>query len=111
MGREHKRMSSNAVLAFWLAYILTRPLGASIGDYMSQPKPDGGLGLGTTVTSVIFLATILVLVTFLTVTKKDQTPPELIAAELKEPHAADDSVAKHHAPSATGAVATETGNP
>ena len=52
----HVRFALNAVLAFWLAYILTRPLGASIGDYLSQPRADGGLGLGTTVTSVIFLA-------------------------------------------------------
>jgi uncharacterized membrane-anchored protein len=62
----------NAILAFWAAYILTRPLGASIGDYLSQPKADGGLGLGTTVTSLIFLSAIIVVVAFLTVTKKDQ---------------------------------------
>src|SRR5213075_114678 len=47
----------NAVLAFWLAYILTRPLGASIGDWMSQNSKHGGLALGTTATSVIFLGT------------------------------------------------------
>src|SRR6476660_5556203 len=41
----------NAVLAFWLAYIMTRPLGASIGDGLSQSHHDGGLGLGTTGTS------------------------------------------------------------
>ena len=63
----------NAVLAFWLAYILTRPLGASIGDGMSQAQKDGGLGLGTTGTSVIFLVVILALVVFLAVTKVDQT--------------------------------------
>jgi uncharacterized membrane-anchored protein len=62
----------NAILAFWLAYILTRPLGASIGDYLSQPKADGGLGLGTTVTSLIFLAAIIAVVAYLSVTKKDQ---------------------------------------
>jgi uncharacterized membrane-anchored protein len=62
----------NAILAFWLAYILTRPLGASIGDFLSQPRKDGGLGLGTTVTSAIFLATILAVVLYLTKTKKDQ---------------------------------------
>jgi uncharacterized membrane-anchored protein len=62
----------NAVLAFWIAYILTRPLGASIGDYLSQPREDGGLGLGTTVTSVLFLVTILSLVIYLTKTKKDE---------------------------------------
>jgi uncharacterized membrane-anchored protein len=68
------RHTSNAVLAFWLAYILTRPLGASIGDYLSQPTGDGGLGLGTVVTSGIFLGAILALVIFLTVTHSDEIP-------------------------------------
>ena len=68
----HVRFALNAILAFWIAYILTRPLGASIGDYLSQPKADGGLGLGTTVTSVIFLSAILATVVFLTITKRDQ---------------------------------------
>jgi uncharacterized membrane-anchored protein len=61
----------NAILAFWLAYILTRPLGASLGDYLSQPKADGGLGLGTTGTSVIFLSAILVIVVYLTLSRRD----------------------------------------
>jgi uncharacterized membrane-anchored protein len=70
----------NAVLAFWLAYILTRPLGASIGDFMSQHSHKyGGLGLGTTGTSYIFLGCILLLVTYLTVSKRDQTPQEQAA--------------------------------
>jgi uncharacterized membrane-anchored protein len=67
----HLGFKANAVLCFWLAYILTRPLGASLGDLMSQTKKDGGLGLGTTGTSFIFLVAILALVTFLTVTKRD----------------------------------------
>jgi uncharacterized membrane-anchored protein len=67
----HLKFGLNAVLAFWIAYILTRPLGASIGDYMSQPSADGGLALGTVGTSLIFLATILGLVVYLSVTKKD----------------------------------------
>src|SRR5207344_800070 len=62
----------NSIPAFWMAYILTRPLGASIGDYLSQPRADGGLGLGTTVTSAIFLATILAVVVYLTITKIDR---------------------------------------
>jgi uncharacterized membrane-anchored protein len=66
------KLGLNAVLAFWIAYILTRPLGASIGDYLSQPRADGGLGLGTTVTSVIFLLTILAVVIYLTITKVDR---------------------------------------
>jgi uncharacterized membrane-anchored protein len=67
----HYGLRLNAVLAFWIAYILTRPLGASIGDYLSQPTDSGGLGLGTTGTSAIFLTTILVLVVYLTVTRRD----------------------------------------
>jgi uncharacterized membrane-anchored protein len=69
----HFRFKLNAVLAFWIAYILTRPLGASLGDYLSQARADGGLGLGTTVTSVIFLGTILVVVVYLSLTRKDAT--------------------------------------
>jgi uncharacterized membrane-anchored protein len=66
---------ANAVAAFWFAYILTRPLGASIGDFMSQNSHTyGGLGLGTTGTSYIFLGCILALVVFLSITKHDQTP-------------------------------------
>jgi uncharacterized membrane-anchored protein len=68
---KHLPESANAVAAFWVAYILTRPLGASIGDYLSQDINSGGLGLGTTVTSFIFLAAILVLVIYLSITKRD----------------------------------------
>ena len=71
----------NPILAFWMAYILTRPLGASIGDYLSQARVDGGLGLGTTTTSAIFLVAIVVVVAYLTVTKKDQIPPASSPAE------------------------------
>ena len=62
---------ANAVLSFWIAYILTRPLGASFGDYLSQSAANGGLGLGSVVTSFIFLTTILGLVIYLTVSRKD----------------------------------------
>ena len=80
----HFRLRMGPVLAFWIAYILTRPLGASIGDWMSQPTADGGLGLGTTVTSLIFLATILGLVLYLTRTRVDETPEEQIEREERE---------------------------
>jgi uncharacterized membrane-anchored protein len=55
----------NAVLTFWVSYILTRPLGASLGDLLSQARSYGGLGLGTVWTSIGFLVVITVLVTFL----------------------------------------------
>jgi uncharacterized membrane-anchored protein len=67
----HFVLKMNAILSFWLAYIMTRPLGASIGDYLASPKAEGALGLGTTVTSIIFLSTILALVVFLAVSKRD----------------------------------------
>ena len=63
----HFGLRLNAVVAFWIAYVLTRPLGASLGDYLSQSTKDGGLGFGTIVTSILFLALILVLVVVLTV--------------------------------------------
>ena len=65
------RLGLNPVLAFWFIYILTRPLGASIGDYLAQSPAEGGLGLGTTVTSFIFLGAILAIVVFLAFTKAD----------------------------------------
>jgi uncharacterized membrane-anchored protein len=67
----HFRFKLNAILAFWIAYILTRPLGASIGDFLSQPVNETGLGLGTILTSLIFLSTILALVVYLTISKRD----------------------------------------
>lgn len=65
-------LKMNAILAFWLAYIFTRPLGASMGDLLSKPLTQGGIGLGTVDTSALFVTIIISLVVFLTVTKKDQ---------------------------------------
>ena len=64
----------NEVLAFWLAYILTRPLGASIGDFLTQEPKDGGLGWGTIPVSVVFLIVILILVTHLTREENKKLP-------------------------------------
>src|SRR5579864_4044663 len=57
-------LGANPVLTFWLAYILTRPLGASLGDLLSQARTYGGLGLGNVQTSVVFLLVIVALVLF-----------------------------------------------
>ena len=73
IAAAHFYLKLDAILAFWLAYILTRPLGASIGDLLSQAPADGGFGLGTVATSAIFLLAILSLVVYLSVMKKDQT--------------------------------------
>jgi uncharacterized membrane-anchored protein len=63
---------ANAIAAFWIAYILTRPLGASFGDWLSQPMANGGLGWGTINTSEAFLGAILTLVLFLGLQRKKQ---------------------------------------
>ncbi|MEO1766493.1 COG4705 family protein [Thiobacter aerophilum] len=56
------RMGGNAVLTFWIGYILTRPFGAALGDWLTQAKTYGGLGLGTLWTSALFLTVIVLLV-------------------------------------------------
>ncbi|KKC33121.1 membrane protein, partial [Devosia psychrophila] len=63
----HYVLKMNAILAFWLAYIFTRPLGASLGDLLSQPTDYGGMGFGTIVTSAMFLAVIAAIVVYMTV--------------------------------------------
>jgi len=80
----HFGLRMNAILSFWLAYILTRPLGASIGDYLASPVHEGGLGLGTNLTSFIFLGTILALVVYLAISKRDVIPGGA-AREVEEP--------------------------
>ncbi|MFI1972239.1 hypothetical protein BLA24_32260 [Streptomyces cinnamoneus] len=77
----HYALGLDAVWSFWIAYVLTRPLGASVGDYLSQPAADGGLGLGTVATSGLFLAVITGLVVFLTVTRRDVTARESLTPQ------------------------------
>jgi uncharacterized membrane-anchored protein len=67
----HYWLKLNAIWAFWIAYVLTRPFGASCGDLLSQDKSNGGLGLGTVGTSALFLIVILALVTYLSISKRD----------------------------------------
>lgn len=56
------RMGGNAVLTFWIGYILTRPFGAALGDLLTQAKTYGGLGMGAMWTSALFLTVIMLLV-------------------------------------------------
>jgi len=82
----YKLFKLDAVLAFWAAYIFTRPLGASLGDFLSQPSKYGGLGLGATITSMIFLSAILGIIIFLVITKCDIKPKNEVveAQQIKE---------------------------
>jgi uncharacterized membrane-anchored protein len=78
------RFGLHSVLTFWAVYVLTRPLGASIGDYLSQPRSEGGLDLGATITSVIFVVGIVGIVTYLAVTKADTIPGDSAAPTRTE---------------------------
>lgn len=75
----HFVLKADAIVSFWIAYIMTRPLGASIGDFLAKPVIAGGLGWGTITTSLIFLAGILLLVVLLTFGRRDRL--EQAAAE------------------------------
>jgi uncharacterized membrane-anchored protein len=99
VGALHYRFNMNAVLSFWIAYILTRPLGASTGDLLSQSRHSGGLGLGTTATSFAFLAAILIVVAFLSITKRDVTE-----ATVAHPEAPADVLVVAHKTAATPAL-------
>ena len=67
LGAAHRHQSRNAVLAFWLAYILTRPLGASFADWMGVSAARGGLAWGTGPVSLVLLGIIIILVGYLTI--------------------------------------------
>lgn len=69
----HYTFKPNPIATFWIAYILTRPQGASIADYLVQTKQNGGLGLGAMTVNGFFFISILLLVTYLTITKKDSS--------------------------------------
>jgi len=88
------RWGLNSVLSFWIIYILTRPLGASLGDFLSQPRSHGGLGVGVTLTSIIFIGGILVIVGYLSLTKRDVVRVPVVAP------------AEHHVPGRHGALQT-----
>ena len=82
VGFAYRFANLNAVVAFWIAYVLTRPLGASTGDLLTQLPKDGGLGLGSTLTSGVFLVVIVALVIHLTVRGR---APSSAMASAEEP--------------------------
>jgi uncharacterized membrane-anchored protein len=65
------RFHWSAVFSFWFAYVITRPLGASIADGLAKPAKDSGLGLGNGPVMLVFGGLIVVLVIYLSITKID----------------------------------------
>ena len=72
VAASHFHLGLPPVPAFWLAYILTRPFGASMGDLLAQPAENGGLGLGTVATSVVFLLVIGALIGRMTLIRQNE---------------------------------------
>jgi uncharacterized membrane-anchored protein len=65
------RFNLNGVVAFWFAYVVTRPLGASFADYISKPPNTSGIGLGDGPTALVFTLAVAVLVLYLAIAKPD----------------------------------------
>jgi hypothetical protein len=66
------------VLTFWVAYILTRPIGASFADYFGMPKTSGGLGIGHGPVSLVTIVLVVASIWYLSVTHKDQPSPSAV---------------------------------
>lgn len=77
------RLGLNPVLAFWAAYVLTRPLGASVADWLGKPTSVGGLGLGDGPVAGALALAIIVLVAFLGVTRTDEQTEEQHAVTVQ----------------------------
>ncbi|MGD0809031.1 MAG: hypothetical protein ABSA91_04895 [Acidimicrobiales bacterium] len=69
------RFGLNAVAAFWMSYVLTRPLGASFADYLSKPRAISGINFGDGPTAIAFAAAVFVFVLYLAVARPDIQPP------------------------------------
>ena len=80
----HFRFALDPILSFWIAYVLTRPLGASLGDYLSKQPAEGGIGLGPTATSVLFVIVIVGLVAYLTITGRDKITDRAIYVKERQ---------------------------
>jgi len=65
----------NAIVAFWSAYVVTRPLGASVADYVSKPTSLSGVGFGDGRTALIAAVAVAVGVAYLAVTRRDIQDP------------------------------------
>jgi uncharacterized membrane-anchored protein len=73
----HWQFGLNGIAAFWMSYVVTRPLGASFADYISKPQNLSGVNFGDGPTAIVFALAVLALVSYLTLARPDiQTPLE-----------------------------------
>jgi uncharacterized membrane-anchored protein len=77
----HWQLSLDGIAAFWMSYVVTRPLGASFADYISKPKNISGIDFGDGPTAIVFAVAVFVLVSYLALARPDiQKPLEAPAA-------------------------------
>jgi uncharacterized membrane-anchored protein len=69
------RLGLNSIAAFWMSYVVTRPLGASFADYISKPHNISGINFGDGPTAAVFAAAVIVMVLYLAVARPDVQPP------------------------------------
>jgi uncharacterized membrane-anchored protein len=74
------RLGLNSVAAFWMSYVVTRPLGASFADYISKPRDISGVNFGDGPTAIVFAVAVFVLVLYLAVARPDIQPERGAAA-------------------------------
>jgi uncharacterized membrane-anchored protein len=65
------RFGLNSITAFWMAYVVTRPLGASFADWISKPSSTTGIGFGNGSTAVVFAVVTFLLVSYLAIARPD----------------------------------------
>ena len=79
----HWRLGLDGVAAFWMSYVVTRPLGASFADYISKPKSISGINFGDGPTAIVFAVAVFLLVSYLAIARPDIQKPEAPAAEAR----------------------------
>jgi len=81
------RLGLNGITAFWMSYVLTRPLGASFADYISKPHSLSGINFGDGPTAIVFAVAVFVLVTYLAVARPDIQQPAGAGSPRSQPTA------------------------
>ncbi len=84
----HWRLGMNPVLAFWFAYTLTRPLGASIADWLGVSHSLGGLGWGRGVVAIVLLVPLVAIVAYMAVSRVDTPAGEPVPVPVRARHRA-----------------------
>ncbi len=87
----HWRLGLNGIAAFWMSYVLTRPLGASFADYISKPRNLSGLNFGDGPTAIVFAVAVFILVSYLALARPDiQKPIEAATSRAPSTHPLSD---------------------